>query len=76
MTAYSPCFGWVFGPIFWQTLHPMNEADEQGEAGTQDPRPATQSPAKGPQQQEIGGRQGPDPTRYGDWELRGRCIDF
>ncbi|MDE1924283.1 MAG: DUF1674 domain-containing protein, partial [Gammaproteobacteria bacterium] len=19
---------------------------------------------------------GPDPTRYGDWELRGRCIDF
>ena len=25
---------------------------------------------------EIGGRQGPEPTRYGDWELRGRCIDF
>jgi hypothetical protein len=25
---------------------------------------------------EIGGRQGPDPTRFGDWELRGRCIDF
>ncbi len=25
---------------------------------------------------EIGGRVGPDPTRYGDWELRGRCIDF
>jgi hypothetical protein len=25
---------------------------------------------------EVGGRQGPDPTRYGDWELRGRCIDF
>jgi hypothetical protein len=25
---------------------------------------------------EIGGRDGPDPTRYGDWELRGRCIDF
>ena len=18
----------------------------------------------------------PDPTRYGDWELKGRCIDF
>jgi hypothetical protein len=26
--------------------------------------------------QEIGGRQGPDPTRYGDWEVGGRCIDF
>jgi len=25
---------------------------------------------------EIGGRQGPEPTRFGDWELRGRCIDF
>jgi hypothetical protein len=25
---------------------------------------------------ELGGRQGPEPTRYGDWELRGRCIDF
>ena len=25
---------------------------------------------------EIGGRQGPDPTRYGDWEINGRCVDF
>jgi len=25
---------------------------------------------------EIGGRQGPDPVRYGDWEKNGRCIDF
>ena len=25
---------------------------------------------------EVGGREGPEPTRYGDWELRGRCIDF
>ena len=25
---------------------------------------------------EIGGRKGPEPTRYGDWELNGRCIDF
>ncbi len=25
---------------------------------------------------EIGGRDGPEPTRFGDWELRGRCIDF
>ena len=25
---------------------------------------------------EIGGRKGPDPTRYGDWEKGGRCIDF
>jgi hypothetical protein len=26
---------------------------------------------------EIGGRKdGPEPTRYGDWEKSGRCIDF
>jgi hypothetical protein len=25
---------------------------------------------------EIGGRKGPDPTRHGDWEKNGRCIDF
>ena len=27
-------------------------------------------------EKEIGGRNGPDPTRYGDWEKSGRCIDF
>lgn len=26
--------------------------------------------------QEIGGPTGPEPTRYGDWERKGRCIDF
>lgn len=25
---------------------------------------------------EINGRKGLDPTRYGDWEKNGRCIDF
>ena len=25
---------------------------------------------------EIGGPPGPEPTRYGDWERKGRCIDF
>lgn len=34
----------------------------------------TQTPGVVP---EIGGRKdGPDPTRYGDWEKNGRCIDF
>lgn len=26
--------------------------------------------------EEIGGPSGPDPTRFGDWERKGRCIDF
>lgn len=25
---------------------------------------------------EVGGRDGPEPTRFGDWEKAGRCIDF
>jgi hypothetical protein len=33
------------------------------------------SPA-GTREKETGGRAGPDPTRYGDWEKDGRCIDF
>ncbi len=27
-------------------------------------------------QGETGGPAGPEPTRYGDWERKGRCIDF
>ncbi len=26
--------------------------------------------------EEIGGRDGPDPTRYGDWERKGILSDF
>ena len=25
---------------------------------------------------EVGGPKGPEPTRYGDWEVNGRCSDF
>ena len=25
---------------------------------------------------ELNGRKGLEPTRYGDWEKNGRCIDF
>lgn len=25
---------------------------------------------------ELGGPGGPEPTRFGDWERGGRCIDF
>ena len=29
-----------------------------------------------PQNNEVGGPSGLEPTRYGDWERKGRCIDF
>lgn len=29
-----------------------------------------------PETGEVGGPRGPEPTRYGDWERKGRCVDF
>jgi hypothetical protein len=37
--------------------------------------PAASRPPN-PPQSEVGGPAGPEPTRYGDWERKGRCIDF
>jgi hypothetical protein len=34
------------------------------------------SAGEGLSPREIGGREGPEPTRFGDWEKSGRCIDF
>lgn len=42
------------------------DAERVGGAG----RGAPQKPG------ERGGRDGPEPTRYGDWETNGRCTDF
>jgi len=43
-----------------------------GEKGT----PDAQENVKGKAQQEVGGRKGPEPTRYGDWEKNGIISDF
>ena len=32
--------------------------------------------AKGEIEREVGGPKGLEPTRYGDWERAGRCVDF
>ena len=39
------------------------------------PATAASAPPASPAR-EIGGRNGPEPTRFGDWEKGGRCIDF
>ncbi|KIQ98421.1 DUF1674 domain-containing protein [Lysobacter sp. A03] len=38
--------------------------------------PEVDKPDQPSQIPEYGGREGLDPTRYGDWEKNGRCIDF
>lgn len=40
------------------------------------PRPDTPEKAPTAAAKEIGGRNGPEPTRYGDWENKGICSDF
>ena len=35
-----------------------------------------QAAAKAAAPPEIGGRKGPEPTRFGDWELKGVAVDF
>jgi len=37
-------------------------------------KPAPAQPVEKPQ--EIGGREGLDLVRYGDWEVNGKCVDF
>jgi len=47
------------------TDQPPTAVDSAPESATVPSRP-----------RELGGPAGPEPTRYGDWEKKGRCIDF
>lgn len=48
--------------------------DKGGGRGAKDsPFPARD---KAGEPREVGGPKGPEPTRYGDWERDGRCVDF
>jgi hypothetical protein len=51
---------------------PENPADSKEST---DPSPGAEVSEK-TLPREIGGRGGLEPTRYGDWEKNGRCIDF
>lgn len=55
---------------------PAPETEETSPVAAE-PRPAEAArPGTTPPAGEVGGPKGPEPTRYGDWELKGRCIDF
>lgn len=43
----------------------LAEAEERRKAAKDDARPV-----------ELGGRDGPEPVRYGDWERKGIAVDF
>ncbi len=43
------------------------------ETAASKPASAEPRPAK---PEEFNGPKGPEPTRFGDWERKGRCVDF
>ncbi|HWD26791.1 MAG TPA: DUF1674 domain-containing protein [Rhizomicrobium sp.] len=51
----------------------VREAGERAKAEA-DARRAAEAPVERPA--ELGGRNGPEPTRYGDWEKKGIISDF
>ncbi|GLQ97447.1 DUF1674 domain-containing protein [Dyella mobilis] len=61
------------------TLLAITMPDTSSKPATRPEPAATEravTPASPVQEKEPAGRPAPDPTRYGDWEKNGRCIDF
>ncbi|TCO69624.1 DUF1674 domain-containing protein [Rhodovulum euryhalinum] len=48
-----------------EALRALQEADERRRAARELDLPT-----------ELGGRDGPEPVRYGDWEKKGIAVDF
>lgn len=48
----------------------MDKTAEPAPAPKPQPQPQPELP------KEVGGPAGPEPTRFGDWEQKGRCTDF
>ncbi|XP_061692860.1 succinate dehydrogenase assembly factor 4, mitochondrial [Syngnathoides biaculeatus] len=78
----SSCSGW-----FRSTSGPVKEREPQKKAVTPQGRfDKDEEKTKdvlerfpedvNPGTKEKGGPRGPEPTRYGDWERKGRCVDF
>ena len=56
---------------------PKTQAGADAPQSPAEPSPKAPAVApKGAATPEIGGRDGPEPTRYGDWEVNGRCTEF
>ncbi len=51
----------------------MSDAKKPPAAEKKPPATAKAAPER---PEEIGGPKGLEPTRYGDWEINGRCSDF
>jgi hypothetical protein len=80
MTVRSNCAasrGWAkIRTTLAELRIPPLSPSEQEPPETSKRAPAPAGEPHGTPPREIGGRGGLDPTRYGDWEKDGRCVDF
>ena len=63
----------------WINTFPMSDKDTHPEPLTSEKalEEADKARLKQPAEpNERGGPKGPEPTRYNDWTVKGRCIDF
>lgn len=65
------------------TVDPKNATNSQQVPPEEPPaaqpdaaQPNAGKPDAGKPAKEIGGAPGPEPTRYGDWQFKGRVTDF
>lgn len=61
--------------------HTPKDARRRGGAPAEQAPPVPEETAGGAvpaaaRETEVGGPDGPEPTRYGDWERKGICVDF
>jgi hypothetical protein len=54
----------------------LPEAAKRALAEAEERRKRNQEAGAAKRPKEIGGRDGPEPTRYGDWEKKGIASDF
>ena len=66
----------TFAPMTTPSPKPLALSPAAAALKPKAPETAPPVPAKAESVAEIGGPKGPEPTRFGDWERKGRCSDF
>jgi hypothetical protein len=54
----------------------LSPAAQRALAEAAERRRLAEAAARADSPKEINGREGPDPVRYGDWEIKGLACDF
>ncbi|MEM6823670.1 MAG: DUF1674 domain-containing protein [Pseudomonadota bacterium] len=58
------------------TPKPQTELPPEAQRALAEAESRRKAAVSGKPPREIGGRDGPEPVRYGDWERKGIAVDF